>query len=265
MSTPSTATATTIHPHQAHYAHSHYQAYQPNSAHNTQDSTLNGTVRLAQPYNTYQNLAANSSRNHTSTSSKQPPTSNSKPSPQSNSKMSRGKGKRQPDWNEFYRNGIPREIIVIDDSPSPTIQNSSQMGNQSSQPQAAMNAQHTSKKRRTEGGQDATSYDNITPQYINSGSNTASLDRTTSIQTTAPTSLGSNGSTGTSGYNDTQNTGQKRKRITRQATIVDKKKKEAEDALNSYIPPKQPPIKATDVTVRLIKEVSHFILISMFC
>lgn len=25
-----------------------------------------------------------------------------------------------PDWNEFYKNGLPREIIVIDDSPEPT-------------------------------------------------------------------------------------------------------------------------------------------------
>lgn len=27
---------------------------------------------------------------------------------------------RQPDWNSFYKNGLPQEVIVIEDSPDPT-------------------------------------------------------------------------------------------------------------------------------------------------
>ena len=183
------------------------------------------------------------------------------------------KGKRGPDWSEFYKNGVPKEVIVIDDTPPPppstaSAKNSSRMANGTTQVRNAANAQHMKKKRRTEQGQDVAhgSYDNVTPQYAVSDSNTTSLDRTTSLQTTATTSLGSHGSTGASGYNDTQTTGQKRKRVTRQATSSDKKKKEAEGPFNSpfssYVPPRRPPIKATEVAVRPIKEVKLALVIS---
>lgn len=30
---------------------------------------------------------------------------------------------RQPDWNSFYKNGLPQEVIVIEDSPEPVAKN----------------------------------------------------------------------------------------------------------------------------------------------
>lgn len=260
MSTPSTATATTVHPHLAHYGHSHYQAYQPNTVvQSTGETALGGATRFGQSYASYPNIAANSNRNTTNLT-RQPALSTSIASPQSTSSMVGGKAKRQPNWNEFYRNGVPEEIIVIDDTPPPTTRSSARMPNQNPQTEIRGGAQPAAKKRRTGQAQDTvqTSYDHLTPQYIHSNSNTTSLDRTTSIHTTAPTSLGSHGSIGTNGPSDAQATGQKRKRITRQTTsTIEKKRKEVENVLSSYVPPKQPPVKATDVPVRVIKEVGN--------
>ena len=232
MSTPSTATATAIHPHQTHYGHSHYQTYQSNGSQHAHEAALSGSARLGQPYSVpYTNISASSSRHNISSSSRQPAPSTSKQSSQSVSKMEAEKGKRGPNWNEFYKNGVPKEVIVIDDTPPPpttNTKNSSRMANGTAQGRNTTNGQHMNKKRRMDQGQDVAhaSYDNVTPQYAISDSNTTSLDRTTSLQTTATTSLGSGGSAGASGYNNTQATGQKRKRVTRQATSSDKKKKE---------------------------------------
>ena len=258
MSTPSTATATTIHPHHTHYAHSHYNPYQTTAGQTPNEAGSSGSARFGQQYSPYQSLAQASNR-HTASSSRQPAASISKPSPKSTSTMSRSKTKRQPDWNAFYRNGVPQEIIVIDDSPDPQNASSAKIVNEASQAQGGSTAQPANKKRRTEQGQNATAtaHENLTPQYVDSGSNTHSLDRTTSIHTTAPTSLGSHGSMGASSYNDKQMTGQKRKRVTRQATGSDKKRKEAAaDALSAYVPPRKPPYKAKEVKVRPIMEVS---------
>ena len=265
--TPSTATATAVHPHHSHYGHSHYQNYQTSAIQSPLESALSSSGRFGQTYTSYPSIPTSNSNRTTTNSSRQPLTSTSKPSPAqsttNSANMSRAKSKRQPDWNEFYRNGVPEEIIVIDDTPPPQAPSkpSGRMGNTQSkaaQPQTNSTAQPANKKRRTEQGQSAAnnSNDHITPQYIASDSNTQSLDRTTSIHTTAPTSLGSHGSIGASGYNDTQPIGQKRKRVTRQTTSSDKKRNEKEEALTSYIPPRKPPIKATDVNVRQVREVS---------
>ena len=53
--------------------------------------------------------------------------------------------------------------------------------------------------------------------------------------------------------------GQKRKRVTRQQTADEKKRREIEvvgDAYSSYVPPPKPPIKAKDVHVPPVREVS---------
>ena len=58
---------------------------------------------------------------------------------------------------------------------------------------------------------------------------------------------------------ETGNVGQKRKRITRQTTADEKKRKEIEavgDAYSFYVPPPKPPIKAKDVYVQPVKDVS---------
>lgn len=52
--------------------------------------------------------------------------------------------------------------------------------------------------------------------------------------------------------------GQKRKRVTRQQTADEKKRKEIEvvgDAYSSYVPPPRPPIKAKEVHVPQLRDV----------
>ena len=184
------------------------------------------------------------------------------------------KRERRPDWHEFYKNGPPKEIIVIDDdSPPPdtrTGKGVARYPNQGGMSNGGL-AEHTNKKRRTAydlvpARQEVSYSENNTPHYVGSGSGTVSTDRTTSLHTTAPTSLGSHGSGGSGGtYIESSIVGQKRKRVTRQTTAEEKKKKEIEDvgdAYSSYVPPPKPPIKAKDVYVQTVKDVSYLIALT---
>lgn len=95
------------------------------------------------------------------------------------------------------------------------------------------------------------------------------MDRTTSLQTTAPTSLGPHSIHGISGAHDGNSAvGQKRKRVTQQPIRdemekrkkIKKKLKEEKikvvgDAHSSSIPPPKPHVKAGDINVRSIKDV----------
>jgi dual-specificity kinase len=183
--------------------------------------------------------------------------------------------RKKPNWQEFYKNGLPKEVIVIDDTPPP---------DQSTASRTAMatgvnGLPPAGKKRRTgvETAYDLSYHDrpsySMNPQsYGDHHSSVGSLstDRTTSLHTTAPTSLGSAGSVGTSNgvYFEDANIGQKRKRNTRTSTRQEAKRRELEtvgDAFLSYVPPPQPPIKAKDVPVPVIRDVSVlFILLSLY-
>ncbi|KAF2103836.1 kinase-like protein [Rhizodiscina lignyota] len=185
------------------------------------------------------------------------------------------RSKRKPDWAEFYKNGLPKEVIVIDDdSPDPPA-STSRAGNANTNGVANGTSRHADKKRKT--GQSAaydpvyqqqTSYSTTqTPYADNSSShNTVSTDRTTSaIHTTAPTSLGSQVSTGTyKPLADEGMVGQKRKRTTRQAAqdeaAKDPKRRQLErpeDPYQCYVPPPKPPIKAKDVYVQVVHDRTH--------
>ncbi|KAK2762307.1 dual specificity protein kinase kns1 [Arachnomyces sp. PD_36] len=277
MSTPSTATAT--HPNHQHYGYSHHQAYQANPAPYPASSTA-GQPRLTNSYaytngnsNPSGTLPQQSSINKTLAHST--PMTSYQPAPSGSGSTSKA-GKKKPDWGEFYKNGVPDEIIVIDDdensrspavpAPQPTKTRRTQTRTQA-QPQpvasSGNNAQPANKKRRTgmESAFDLAYHDrpsySINPQRYGEGSSGASIstDRTTSLHTTAPTSLGSHGSTGaTNGvYYEDANVGQKRKRVvTRKSARDEQKRRELEaagDAFQSYIPPPKPPIKAKDVHV----------------
>jgi dual-specificity kinase len=175
---------------------------------------------------------------------------------------------RRVDWNEFYRNGIPEEIIVIDDDTPPrTLQphavQKPSLTNGTSRP--------VEKKRKTA----AAPYDPVynpqpsysttqTPYYENSSSNnnTASTDRTTSAYiTTAATSLGSQISNGT--YHapiEDGVVGQKRKRTraaaAEEAQGAKRRELDRQSPLSiHYVPPSKPIIKAKEVPVELITEV----------
>lgn len=186
----------------------------------------------------------------------------------------RQRSKEPPDWENFYKNGLPKEVIIIDDSPPPEQSASVTSNRQSSRQIAAANGRHAAKKRKRDDAGSA--YDPVyqlgpdsnshTPRYKESASgSTISTDRTTSaIHTTAATSLGSNSSNTQNGYeaNDVQ-PGQKRKRTgtaTRLQLANEAKRKEFEengDAFMSYRPPPRPPIKAPEIQVRKVVDNSY--------
>lgn len=180
---------------------------------------------------------------------------------------------REPDWRNFYKNGLPKEIIVIDDSPPPrksasveAVANGPRNDNGGANGAAL---RHAAKKRKRDDMYDpiyhikAGPSQTRSPHYKDSNtSSTISTDRTTSaIQTTAATSLGSQYSNnGSRGYpvDDTQ-PGQKRKRVaTRQQLANEAKRREIEingDAFTNYRPPPRPPIKAPEVNVKVMQDV----------
>lgn len=104
-------------------------------------------------------------------------------------------------------------------------------------------------------------------EYKETSGSTISTDRTTSaIHTTAATSLGSHSSNGQNGYEAADvKPGQKRKRTNTRLQIANEaRRKELEvngDAFTNYKPPPRPPIKAADVVVREIPDVSAFVSI----
>ncbi|KIW04875.1 hypothetical protein, variant 1 [Verruconis gallopava] len=257
MSTP-----TTLNP-------AHHQYYSPHSAHHSvanyhANGAMNGTTRqTAAYYNGYAPNGAsdNSDLRRAATSNARPsnqlpPIQTSPPStaayPPSNAPMKREK--RKPDWNEFYKNGVPSEIIVIDDSPEPEPRRANG---------GAYTSQHGDKRQRTGNAYDPVynpqpSYSTTqTPYYENS----TSTDRTTSAYlTTAPTSLGSSAGNGT--YLpplDDGAVGQKRKRTRAQAAedAGSAKRREVERLTPPhihYIPPEKPIIKAKEVHVEVIRD-----------
>jgi dual-specificity kinase len=181
--------------------------------------------------------------------------------------MSRsGQKGRQVDWNEFYRNGVPEEIIVIDDDTPPRSLQPVQKATLTNG-----TGRHVEKKRKTA----AAPYDPVynpqpsysttqTPYYDNSSSNnnTASTDRTTSAYiTTAATSLGSQVSNGTYlPQLEDGVVGQKRKRTraaaAEEAQGAKRRELDRQSPLSiHYVPPSKPIIKAKDVPVEVISEV----------
>lgn len=269
MSVPSTITATLPPPHKSHYGYSNHQSYQNSLG--FYGTSHYGSNRVAPPYSSFPtNTPASVPRASTNSSSSRQVPTNTMPTPHSSSAALQAskKRERQPDWDEFYKNGPPKEIIVIDDDspPPPPRRNENERLNHTSRTVMRGGAtEHANKKRRT--GQASAlepikyqqaSYSNARSD-LDTGSTTISTDRTTSLQTTAPTSLGSHTSNGSrSTYLDEAVAGQKRKRVTRQQTAEEKKRKEIEvvgDAYSSYVPPPKPPIKAKDVHVPPVKDV----------
>lgn len=151
----------------------------------------------------------------------------------------RKRGRKSPvDWVSYFGGKPPAEIITIhdDDSPAPPaeVQKLPPPTNGSSA------TQHVDKKRRTNGGSGEIHYSATnTPNSYSNGASTESLQTTT-----APTSLGSQAST--SSRLDGAQTGQKRKRTTRNVD-TERKKQETEQTgprgylaeYGEYIPPQK--------------------------
>lgn len=263
----------TLPPHSFHYPQSSHQAYGFNFASYPVNNSLpTASSRLPTSYSFPENTPSASRNSVNSSSSRQLPLPPIMQTSQSATTLSR-KRDRLPDWDNFYKNGPPKEIIVIDDdSPPPNPEKAIDSVNYPARGTVRGGpVEHANKKRKT--GQ-ASAYGSTRDyhtsnanarnySHVESPSNTISTDRTTSIHTTAPTSLGSHTSHGSSGgYLEDGVIGQKRKRVTRQQIADEKRRQEveiAEDAYSLYHPPPKPPIKAKDLTVphmgdvRLIK------------
>lgn len=174
---------------------------------------------------------------------------------------------KEPDWDKFYQNGLPKEIIVIDDSPEPEAEAKDAISTQSTKPytNGTVNGsdapRHVAKKRRKEDIYQQSSARTATTNGSHVGSPSSastSTDRTTSAYaTTAPTSLGSLSSNGHHEY-DAPQTGLKRKR-TRQQIAQEAKRREVEilnETYETYRPPTKPVKKSNEVAVRVVNDVS---------
>jgi len=289
MSTPSTLQQN---PHHPNYGYSHHQNYQSPSGYLAHNSLLNGGSRLGASYhlpsppsNGSETTASSSigaaelprpiqNMSHSVKSEARgeatAPVSNSM-SKQPSKKRQRSQEGRGVDWHKFFGGKPPKEVILIHDSDSPEPRPSTVVTNgQAKRAVNGVDSRHTAKKRKRD-DDIGTAYDPVyqlgpdsqTPQYKNSGSgSTISTDRTTSaIHTTAATSLGSHSSNGQNGYEEAVQAGQKRKRTnTRLQQANEAKRKELAttgDAFTSYVPPRRPPIKAPDVQVKQIPDVSQ--------
>ncbi|KAK7631480.1 kinase-like domain-containing protein [Phyllosticta paracitricarpa] len=264
MSTPSTATAT-LPPHQTYPYH---QAWQPSVPQH-----VNASSRPSS--NAYYNNAYSGSdlRRTATVNARQPAPQQQQQQPQPQpdyshqyladtsrtSDMPSRRREHQPNWEEFYKNGIPKEVIVIDDTPEPQPARSAAADN---------SARHADKKRKTAAStaydpvyQQQTSYSTTqTPYYDTPSNHTVSTDRTASaIHTTASTSLGSSVGNAAHGNKlDDGVVGQKRKRTTRrtaQDEAKEAKRRETDqerEHWTAYVPPPHPPIKAKDVYVKTV-------------
>ncbi|KAE8147474.1 kinase-like domain-containing protein [Aspergillus avenaceus] len=278
MSTPSTATATHPTHHQQHYGYPHHPPYQPNPSYPTTSTAAASRLTTTYPYPTAATLPFTTQSPKIISAAPTPTTT--AVMPQTHNGVSAGltptqNGRRKkPDWGEFYKNGIPKEVIVIDDTPPPEQSKGSSGSYATASTVTAApngNPQPAGKKRRT--GIE-TMYD-VGPYYDrpsfstnplhygeDSSAPSISTDRTTSLHTTAPTSL-SQGSSGASNgvYYEDANVGQKRKRVTTRKSVRDEQKRKemenANDAFLSYVPPPKPIIKAKDVPVPVVRDYGN--------
>ncbi|KAL2136590.1 hypothetical protein VTI74DRAFT_2895 [Chaetomium olivicolor] len=288
MSTPTTATATLPHysPHHfrySHHQHQHQSYPQPNSSsYRPPNPILPPGARLAYPSPGYSSAASQASANgvtvvpsdhtrllpHDSADltcrtdhlyTTMPAGTQAQPlaEPQPPRKRRRS---REPDWKTFYKNGLPKEIIVIEDTPEPEGPAASAQALTNEHTRVAASGANGSSTKKRKRNDEPTPYDPVHHSAV-AGSHTPSKstvasDRTNSaIHTTAATSLGSLSSNGHYEY-ETQ-PGQKRKRTTRQQIANEARRREAAiytDALAHYRPPPYPPKKARDVHIKVIPD-----------
>jgi dual-specificity kinase len=228
----------------------------------------NGSARIGNSlYNGYTSAASNSDVRRTATA-------HTRQQPQALDMSAADPGsaqrRRNPDWAAFYKNGIPREVIVIDDDEEDPPPPAPRQPAQPERTATSASARHTDKKRKTTV---STAYDPVynnqhtsysttqTPYYDSPNNNSLSTDRTTSaLNTTAPTSLGSQVSNNRQHASpfDSAAVGQKRKRT--RAVVQDevkqaKRREQDDDPFSLYQPPPNPVIKAKDVYVQVVQDV----------
>jgi dual-specificity kinase len=183
------------------------------------------------------------------------------------SASNRSGSQRKPDWHEFYKNGVPKEVILIDDDTPPPRQQPSRQGRRGQDTGGAPLPQPSAgKKRKIDQSYGQEYHDSPAfsthPAHFGDTASVSSHSgtRTTSHQTTAPTSLESYGSNAASNSYEDVNVGQKRKRAQPQketrAQVKRKQQEATSDAFNEYVPPPVPVRKAPEVHVPVIRDVS---------
>ncbi|EEU46657.1 uncharacterized protein NECHADRAFT_60475 [Fusarium vanettenii 77-13-4] len=282
MSTPSTATVGALPRfHDPHYppsythSHTHHQGYQANPSASYRSvatsqtilpppvssvaSPSHSTAAILPPPYQHSPLAYSSSGSNTLSLAH----SSAAPAARAEQPSRKRRRSREPDWNNFYKNGLPKEIIVIDDTPEPEANTGRKITNGTATgPTDSTSGRQVAKKRRRDdepgtiqgagyhikylGSQNNTPLQTSTP----TGSSISSSDRTNSAINTAPTSLSSNGQ-----YDDVQ-VPLKRKR-TRQQVANEAKRRDIDglgDPFFTYKPPPYPPKKAGEVNVQVIHD-----------
>ncbi|KAI9690263.1 MAG: dual specificity protein kinase kns1 [Bathelium mastoideum] len=168
---------------------------------------------------------------------------------------------RKPNWHEFYKNGLPKEVIVIDDeSPPPQAHQSNSAANLRYDPapgtsSTQVSLRHADKKRKTTA---STAYDAVYDKHY-------STTQTPYQDGSASTSISTDRSNGAwAAPVDQEVVGQKRKRQPTRKTTADNKKREPDllkDPFSTYIrgAPPNPPIKAQDVRVPVLPHRSHHV------
>ncbi|KAH9994063.1 kinase-like domain-containing protein [Xylariaceae sp. FL0662B] len=259
-STASTATVSNRH----HAPTSSTYTYSANHNHTNQHNTNGVAASVASARLTQDSSRTNSTPRSDANYANMPPATSSTTQTYTDTQPRKRRRSGEVDWKTFYKNGLPKEIIVIDDTPEPDQDHSSTT---STRPytNGTVNdsaGRHVSKRRRKD---DAVPYDSLYDGRVMNGSlhssnsGSTSTDRTTSAHnTTAATSLGSLSS---NGHYDAEalHAGQKRKR-TRHQIAQEVKRREVEvlsETFVSYRPPQKPVKKAGDVTVRVVNDRSH--------
>ena len=284
-------------PHHLHYGYSpHHQGYPPPPhpyGGNSNAKMLNCSPRLTNGHYSFTNgipgIGGSTTQSSTVLKPAPPRTEGSNALTSSALPPSR-KRQRGPDWVEFYKNGLPKEVIVIDDDDDdndagvgPTVMPSTMTRGRiptknhprsAVNPQASQNDHQPASKRRKMAVSRTTTYDPALQARLSSsvaqvfyssasaGAPTISTDRTTSaVHTTAPTSMGSNYShaeTAAHQSYDVSGPATAKRRRTRKQLADEAKKLEMErqgDAYSNYFPPPKPPIKARDVQVSVVQDV----------
>lgn len=262
MSTPSIAT-TLLPVHHSQYGYAHMNAYSPTTRNYPATNTLPAPPRLNTSYASYASASQYPHPQPSPAVSYRGPSHVSTMAPSHSASALPDAHRRQPDWNEFYKNGVPKEIIVIDDD-TPEPENTTDTSRRQRH-DATTYQPNAGRKRKVDQGYeieytDSPTYSTHPAKFASSSASYHSGDRTTSLQTvTAPTSLESYASnTASNSYEDVR-VGQKRKRIQPQKeTRAQAKRKQQEsvpDAFLDYIPPPKPLKKASDVHVPVVRDV----------
>ena len=186
---------------------------------------------------------------------------------------------REPNWHDFYRNGLPKEVIVIEDTPEPkpaanisqkltngylpttvgcssTGLNNHDAAALPPPPPPPPLSSSTSRKRRRE-DQETGPYLNYQIQSLGSHTNTSIGTQSTSSTNSLPYNTVST-SLSSIGHGEDQRFTPPRRKRTRQQVANEAKRRDVHglaDGIFTYKPPPFPPKKVGDVRVRVIPDV----------